>query len=196
MRQLKYGVFTPEFCTDLASYGLVMSCCILVSFVVVLFGFYEGDFGHDCNIEYSDSCKGVFRARATAYTTMMWIFLLFAWELTDSRRSMFDGINKDVKAWAWRFWRNQFLFWSVVLGFVLTVATLYIPVIDDVVFMHKGITWEWAVVVIAMICFVAAAETYKFIKRGYFRRIGQGPEKSEDEDGYASGQSSSENASA
>ena len=126
---------------------------------------------------------------------MMWIFLLFAWELTDSRRSMFDGITKDVKAWAHRFWRNQFLFWSVVLGFVLTVATLYIPVIDDVVFMHKGITWEWAVVVIAMICFVSAAETYKFIKRAYFRKIGQGPEKTEEEDGYASGQSS-ENASA
>lgn len=158
-----------------------MACCILGSFVVVLFGFNDGNFGHDCNLEYSESCNGVFRARATAYTTMMWVFLFFAWELTDSRRSMFDGIFNDPKAWAHRFWRNQFLFWSVVIGFVLTVATLYIPKLDTVVFMHIGISWEWAVVIVANLFFFTMAETYKWAKRAYFRKIGLGPKEDVEE---------------
>ena len=186
--QLKYGVFTPEFICDLAWYGLVMSVCILASFVVVLFGFYDGDFGHDCNLEYSDACRGVFRARATAYTSMMWIFLFFAWELIDSRRSLFSGLLRDPRAWAYVLWRNQFLFWSVTVGFALTVVTLYIPVLDTVVFMHKGISWEWAVVVVANAVFFAAAESWKWGKRVYFRRAGQAPKKGDEEDGgYTSG---------
>ena len=174
---------------DLAWYGLVMSACILGSFVVVLFGFNNGDFGRDCNIAYSPSCRGVFRARATAYTSMMWIFLVFAWELVDGRRSLFDGVVRDPRSWAYRFWRNQFLFWSVAIGFVLTVATLYIPVIDTVVFMHKGIGWEWAVVVIANGVFLTGAKSYKWAKRVYFRTIGHAPKKGDEEDGYTSGMS-------
>lgn len=164
-----------------------MAVCILASFVVVLFGFYEGDFGHDCNLEYSSACRGVFRARATAYTAMMWIFLIFAWELVDGRRSMFDGLLRDPQAWAYVFWRNQFLFWSVVVGFVLTVATLYIPVIDTVVFMHIGISWEWVVVIVANMVFLTAAESWKWAKRVYFRKIGHAPKKGDEEDGYTSG---------
>ena len=163
-----------------------MAVCILASFVVVLFGFNGGDFGHDCNITYSGSCEGVFRARATAYTAMMWIFLIFAWELVDGRRSLFDGSVRDTRGWASVFWRNQFLFWSVVVGFVLTVATLYIPVIDTVVFMHLGIEWEWVVVIIAVLVFLSAAESYKWAKRIYLRKIGQAPKKGDLEDGYTS----------
>ncbi|SPO06553.1 probable Na+-transporting ATPase ENA-1 (sodium P-type ATPase ENA-1) [Cephalotrichum gorgonifer] len=184
-QNLKYGVFTPEFVLDLTWYGIVMSICILGSFIVVLFGFNDGNFGHDCNLEYSDSCNGVFRARATAYTTMMWVFLFFAWELIDSRRSLFDGLVRDPKSWALVFWRNQFLFWSVVVGFFLTVVTLYIPVLDTVVFMHKGITWEWAVVVVSVAVFFSAVESWKWGKRVYFRRNGGGPRK-DDEEGYMS----------
>ncbi|CRJ96179.1 hypothetical protein BN1723_020823, partial [Verticillium longisporum] len=76
------------------------------SFVIVIFGFYGGNLGRDCNLEWSEQCNDVFRARSTCYTAMMWIFLFFAWELVDSRRSFFDGMVSDTRRWAQRLWRN------------------------------------------------------------------------------------------
>lgn len=68
--------------------------------------------------------------------------------------------------------RNKFLFWSIIFGFVTIFPTLYIPVINRVVFKHEMITWEWAVVVVATTLFFAGVEAWKFAKRIYFRRAG------------------------
>ncbi|KAJ6441556.1 calcium-transporting ATPase 3 [Purpureocillium lavendulum] len=166
---LKYGVFSPEFLLDMVAYGILMACCTIGSFTVVIFGFDDGNLGADCNNKYSPACHDVFRARATCYTTMTWIFLLFAWELIDSRRSLFY-MPKGFKAWGMHLWGNKFLFFSVTIVFFVVFGTLYIPVIDHVVFMHTGISWEWAVVFIAVIVFMLGAETWKWIKRVYTRR--------------------------
>ncbi|KAG8407406.1 hypothetical protein J3458_020884 [Metarhizium acridum] len=170
-QNLKYGVFTPEFLLDMVIYGALMACCTIGSFTVVVFGFDSGNLGTDCNNKYSSSCEAVFRARATSYTTMTWIFLLFAWELIDFRRSLFD-MPYGLKAWLAHFWSNKFLFFSVTLVFVMVFPTLYIPVINDVVFMHKGISWEWAVVFIAVGVYMAGNEGWKWAKRVYYRRKG------------------------
>lgn len=152
------------------AYGIIMAVCLLCSFIIVLFGFYDGNLGQDCNLRYSDSCDGVFRARATCYTVMMWMFLFFAWELVDSRRSFFDGAVHDTKAWAGRLYSNTFLFWSVVLGFILVFLTLYIPGLNKVVFLHRGIDKEWGIVFAMTIFFFAGAESWKWAKRVYLRR--------------------------
>lgn len=173
MLQLKYGVFTPEFLVDLVVYGILMLISILGSSVVVLYGFNTQGLGHDCNSTYSKSCETVFSARSTAFTTMTWDFLLFAWQLVDFRRSFFAEIFEkggSFKAWTKRLWKNPFLFWSVTLSTVLIPPTLYIPVINRVVFMHSPIDWEWAVIFIAVGLFFAGAEGYKWAKRVYFRR--------------------------
>ncbi|VZI08819.1 unnamed protein product [Fusarium fujikuroi] len=170
---LKYGVFTPEFLVDLVAYGILMLISILGSSVIVLYGFNNQGLGHDCNSTYSASCDTVFTARSTAFTTMTWDFLLFAWQLVDFRRSFFAEIFEkggSFKAWTKRLWKNPFLFWSVTLSTVLIPPTLYIPVINHVVFMHNPITWEWAVIFIAVGVFFAGAEGYKWAKRVYFRR--------------------------
>ncbi|KAF9785596.1 hypothetical protein IL306_005472 [Fusarium sp. DS 682] len=170
---LKYGVFTPEFLVDLVVYGILMLISILGSSIIVLYGFNSQGLGHDCNSEYSESCETVFTARSTAFTTMTWDFLLFAWQLVDFRRSFFAEIFEkggSFKAWTKRLWKNPFLFWSVTMSTVLIPPTLYIPVINHVVFMHSPITWEWAVIFIAVGVFFAGAEGYKWAKRVYFRR--------------------------
>ncbi|KAK4175096.1 hypothetical protein QBC36DRAFT_291820 [Triangularia setosa] len=61
-QSLKYGVFTPEFIFDLFTYGIIMAICLLTAFIAVIFGMYDGNFGRDCNLRYSESCEGVFRA--------------------------------------------------------------------------------------------------------------------------------------
>ncbi|KAI5460512.1 sodium transport ATPase 5 [Mariannaea sp. PMI_226] len=168
-QKLKYGVFTPEFLLDMIIYGVLMACCTIGSFAVIVFGFNDGNLGSDCNDRYSAACDGVFRARATSYSTMTWIFLLFAWELIDFRRSLFD-MPDGFGAWVAHFWSNKFLFFAVTVVFFAVFPTLYIPVINDVVFLHKGISWEWAVVFIAVGVYLAGNEGWKWAKRVYFRR--------------------------
>ncbi|CAH0053493.1 unnamed protein product [Clonostachys solani] len=169
-QSLKYGVFTPEFIADIVAYGIIMAITLLSSFSTVLYGFYDGNLGHNCNVGYSEQCHGVFRSRTTCYTVMMWAFSIFAWELVDFRRSFFDGIISNPKDWALRLWRNPFLFWSVLVGFFSTVPTIYIPVINRVVFLHSPIDKEWGVIFAISFFFLAGAEAWKFAKRVYLRR--------------------------
>ncbi|KAL6866795.1 cation transporting ATPase [Trichoderma novae-zelandiae] len=176
---LRYGIFTPEFMLDMVIYGILMAGCVLGSFTTVIFGFGDGNLGSNCNNAYSPPCHAVFRARATAYTAMTWIFLLFSWELVDSRRSFFDGRGrgKGVRAWGAHLWGNRFLFFAITVVFLVVFPTLYIPRLNTVVFMHAGIGWEWGVVFVAVAVFVVGAEAWKWAKRIYFRgrgRISQG----------------------
>ncbi|EXA31185.1 potassium/sodium efflux P-type ATPase, fungal-type [Fusarium oxysporum f. sp. pisi HDV247] len=168
-QNLKYGVFTPEFLVDMVVYGIIMAACVLGSFTVVIFGFNDGNLGSNCNNKYSEACDPVFRARATCFTTMTWIFLLFAWGLIDFRRSLFY-MPKGFKLWASHLWGNQFLFWAVFGVFFTVFPVLYIPKLNHVVFQHTGIDWEWAVVFIDVGVFMSLSEAWKWIKRIYFRR--------------------------
>ncbi|KAH6605261.1 cation transporting ATPase [Trichoderma cornu-damae] len=167
-QDLRYGIFTPEFMLDMVVYGILMAGCVLGSFATVIFAFGDGNLGIDCNEAYSSSCHDVFRARATAYTAMTWIFLLFSWELIDFRRSFFD-MHKGIRAWAAHLWGNKFLFFAITVVFFVVFPTLYIPRLNTVVFMHTGIGWEWGVVFAAVVVFVIGAEAWKWAKRVYFR---------------------------
>jgi magnesium-transporting ATPase (P-type) len=101
---------------------------------------------------------------------MMWMFLFFAWELVDARRSFFDGMFSNTRTWANRLWINPFLFWSVVIGFASIFPTLYIPVLNTKVFLHAGIDKEWGVVFAVTVLFFLGAEAWKWAKRVYLRR--------------------------
>ena len=104
---------------------------------------------------------------------LTWFALFLAWEMVDMRRSFFrmqPGSTRYLTQWMRDVWRNKFLFWAVVAGFVTIFPTLYIPVIDHEVFKHQGITWEWAVVVVESALFFAGAEAWKWGKRVFFRR--------------------------
>ncbi|EHK18952.1 cation transporting ATPase [Trichoderma virens Gv29-8] len=172
-QDLRYGIFTPEFMLDMVIYGILMAGCVLGSFTTVIFGFGDGNLGVNCNNAYSSSCHDVFRARATAYTAMTWIFLLFSWELIDFRRSFFD-MHRGVGAWGAHLWGNRFLFFAITVVFFIVFPTLYIPRLNTIVFMHTGIDWEWGVVFVSVIVFVVGAEAWKWMKRIYFRRRAQG----------------------
>lgn len=72
--------------------------------------------------------------------------------------------------WMFDVWRNKFLFCGIMAGFILTFPILYIPVINDVVFKHTGISWEWGVVFVEGFLFVLGVEAWKWCKRVFFRR--------------------------
>ncbi|KAL8885038.1 MAG: hypothetical protein Q9192_006715 [Flavoplaca navasiana] len=172
-QSLKTGIFTPEIIVDILVYGIWMACLCLSSFALVMFAFGDGDLGTDCNGSYSEACDTVFRARATTFVCLTWFALFLAWEMVNMRRSFFRMQPKSKKyftQWIYDVWRNQFLFWAVIAGFVTIFPTLYIPVINHVVFKHTGISWEWAVVLVEALLFFGGVESWKWAKRIYFRR--------------------------
>ncbi|UNI19565.1 P-type ATPase [Purpureocillium takamizusanense] len=174
-QNLKQGVFTPELLLDMVVYGLWMSALCLASFVLVLYGFGNGaaDIGHDCNNHYSEDCKVVFRARATTFACLTWFALFLAWEMVNMRRSFFRMQPKSKKyftQWIIDAWRNKFLFWAIVAGFVTMFPIIYIPGLNTVVFKHAGISWEWGIVFVEAFLFFLGIESWKWAKRVYFRR--------------------------
>ncbi|KAM7197086.1 sodium transport ATPase [Rhypophila sp. PSN 637] len=172
-QSLKTGIFTWEFCIDMVVYGLWIAALCLTSFVLRVYAFGDGDLGIDCNDGFSPTCETVFKARATTFACLTWFALFLAWELVDVRRSFFrmqPGSKKYFTQWFHDVWRNKFLFWAIIGGFVTLFPTLYIPVINKVVFKHMGISWEWGIVFIAAFLFFSGVEAWKWGKRVYFRR--------------------------
>jgi Na+-exporting ATPase len=53
-QSLETSVCTLEVLIDMLVYGLWMAALCLSSFVVVLYGFGDGNLGSDCNGNYSD----------------------------------------------------------------------------------------------------------------------------------------------
>ncbi|XXH02307.1 P-type ATPase [Hypoxylon texense] len=172
-RRLGTGIFDAEFLADMVFYGLWIAALCLSSFALVVYRFGGGDLGHACNESYSPSCDVVYRARATTFACLTWFALFLAWEMVDRRRSFFrmqPGSKKYLTQWVHDVWRNKFLFWAIIVGFVTLFPTLYIPGLNTVVFKHAGISWEWAIVFLSAGLFFLGVESWKWAKRVYFRR--------------------------
>ncbi|KAE8150945.1 hypothetical protein BDV25DRAFT_139377 [Aspergillus avenaceus] len=173
--QDKAGIFTWEVIIDILVYGLWTAALCLSAFSVRMWGFGDGNLGRGCNREYSEECELVFRARATTFVCLTWFALFLAWEMVNMRRSFFrmqPKSNKYFTQWMHDVWRNPFLFWSIMAGFVTTFPILYIPVINKVVFKHTWISWEWGIVIVEAILFFLGVELWKWAKRVFFRRRG------------------------
>ncbi|TLD14667.1 hypothetical protein PspLS_11015 [Pyricularia sp. CBS 133598] len=172
-QNLKIGVFTTELLLDMTVYGLWMSACCLSAFVVVVYGFGNGELGDNCNTHYSPQCELVFRARATTFACLTWFALFLAWQVVHPRRSFFNLRSSGgpfLTRWIRDVWKNRFLFWAIVVGFVTIFPTMYIPVVNREVFKHEGITWEWVIVIVELVLFFAGAESWKWAKRVWSRR--------------------------
>ncbi|KAJ5510610.1 ATPase P-type K/Mg/Cd/Cu/Zn/Na/Ca/Na/H-transporter [Penicillium expansum] len=167
---LRIGVFTRELIVDKMIYGTFMGTLCLVSFVVVIYAAGSGtsSLGDGCNQEYNPSCDAVFRARATTYATLTFLLLVTAWEVKHFSRSLFnmDPIrNPKTFSVFSTLWKNRFLFWAVMAGFVLAFPVIYIPVVNQLVFKHHAITWEWGVVLGCTCVYLLCVESWKAVKR-------------------------------
>lgn len=170
---LRVGVFTFDLVRDKMIYGFFMGSLCLAAFSSVVYGRYGGDLGNRCNEGYNADCEVAFRARSTTFATLSFLLLVTAWEVKHFQRSLFNMEPEVFKGPLSVFktvWKNRFLFWAVVGGFVMTFPVIYIPVINHAVFKHTGITWEWGIVAACVVVYIALFETWKAIKR----RLGLG----------------------
>lgn len=180
----KVGIFTKEVLIDMLVYGCWMAALCLASFSIVVFGFGDGNLGHNCNNHISDECMLVFRARSTTFTCLTWFALFLAWEMVHMRRSFFRMEPKPAhiwSLWARHAWRNPFLFWSIMAGFITVFPIIYVPFLNTVIFKHAPITWEWGIIFVESFLFFMGVEAWKLCKRVYFRRYGDKVKNPEDE---------------
>lgn len=168
----KQGIFTWEIIADMFMYGMLMTCACMGSFTTVMYGTHDGNLGYNCNSSYNDSCRVVFRSRSAAFATMTWCALILAWEVVDLRKSFFrmqPETDEPIKQFFRDIWGNQFLFWSIMFGFASAFPVVYIPVINDKVFLHKNISYEWGIAFGFTSAFWLSCECYKYCKRLYYK---------------------------
>lgn len=149
-------------------YGSFAGSLCLVSFVVVVYSGGHGNLGTDCNEEWNETCDVVFRGRATVSAVLSFLLLRTAWEVKHFSRSLF---NLDPARYSghWSVFQalthNRFLLWAIVAGFLIIFPVIYIPVVNETVFKHNGMTWEWGIVLGCVICYIAFVEAWKAIER-------------------------------
>ena len=164
----KKGVFTCQIIVDMLIYGILMGSCAILTFVIIIWGVYDGNLGHDCNKRFSQECRPVFRARAAVFAELTWLILVSAWEFKSIKRSMFNLESRaDRKPWTFcaDLHENQFLFYSVIICALSVFPVVYIPGLNTTVLKHTGISWEWALSIGAVAVFVSGVETWKYVKR-------------------------------
>lgn len=181
-QSLRVGVFTKEIIMDKLAYGVFMGGLCLAAFTSVAYGpvYYDSltgapldhrnVLGDSCNEDYFEDCNVVFRARATTYATLSFLLLITSWEVKHFTRSLFNmnpGYYQGPFSVFKTIYRNKFLFWAVVAGFVITFPVIYLPVVNRQVFKHNAIGWEWGVVCACVIVYIGLVETWKAGKRKF-----------------------------
>ncbi|KAK6593919.1 potassium/sodium efflux P-type ATPase [Botrytis cinerea] len=147
------GIFTIEIMVDMLVYGLWMAALCLSAFSLVLFGWAMVISVLNVTI--------VIPINAIPFSELE--------QLHSSFFRMQPGSKKYFTQWIHDIWANKLLFWAVVAGFVTVFPTLYIPVINRKVFKHEGISWEWGIVFVESFLFFLGIESWKWVKRVYFR---------------------------
>ncbi|KAK5166160.1 uncharacterized protein LTR77_008421 [Saxophila tyrrhenica] len=186
---LKAGVFTRELITDKFIYGTFMGCLCLVNYVIVVFGVGDGDLGFDCNESYNDTCSLTYRARGTAYSTLTVLLAIMALEAKHLTLGLFnmDPTKPGLTSVFSTVTKNRFLFFAVLAGMVTPFPIIYLPVINQTVFRHHPLSWEWGLVFGSVVCFVALVEAWKGVKRRKLRKA----RGREEEDGVVKTEESS-----
>ena len=170
----KGGVFTMDLIRDKMIYGTFMGSLCLASFTSVAYGAAgPGRLGSGCNDEWNESCDVIFRARSTTYATLSFLLLIAAWEAKHFTRSLF-AMNPELWTGPTSVFKtvchNRTLFWAVIAGFAFTFPVIYIPAVNEIVFKHGPITWEWGIVFGCVVVLLALVESWKAVKR----RVGLG----------------------
>ncbi|KAI9596567.1 hypothetical protein BDF19DRAFT_394346 [Syncephalis fuscata] len=158
-RRIGTGLFSPEIICDIMYYGVWMGALTLSNFVLVIYGFGDGQLGNDCNHVFSNACELVFKARGTGYATLTLLILAHGFNCRTLRTPQWTPRNIR------RLSKSKPLLLSVLLGILLLFPALYIPVINTEVFKHTSLTWEWALVLIALVIFILISELYRWAKR-------------------------------
>jgi Na+-exporting ATPase len=164
-RRRDEGLFAWSNVIDILFYGFVIGIICLLNFIIVIYGYGDGNLGENCNEGLNLGCEQVFRARGALFAALTVMILLHGFTCRDLIHS----------TWSWRAVirnHNKYLYMSFAIGFILLIITLYVPVLNTAVFKHSPIDWEWGMVAASCVLYIGIAELYKAGKRVILRRRG------------------------
>ncbi|KAK8844789.1 potassium/sodium efflux P-type ATPase, fungal-type [Kwoniella newhampshirensis] len=160
-----HQIFTLEFYMDLIFYGFLIGALSLVNFVIVLWGYFPGELGTFCNETDTAICNPVFQARGTCFSTLVIILMIHALECKHFSKGLWQINLRD----------NKILLWCAVVLCLATFPVVYIPTINNEVFLVGSLKWEWGIVFGMILVYLSATELYKWCKRIYARRHAEPP---------------------
>lgn len=165
-RRRNEGLFCRSNVLDILFYGFMMGIICFCNFVVVIFGYGDGNLGTECNRGLNEGCELVFKARGALFATMTLLILLHGFTCRDLLHSTWNWKTLTGK-------QNKYLYYSFGVGLVLLLITLYVPVLNTSVFKHFPIDWEWGMVIASCFVYIGIAELWKAGKRALRRRQGR-----------------------
>lgn len=77
----KVGVFIWEVCVDMFVYGLWMLFLCFLFFLLVVYGFGDGNLGSECNECYFSECDMVYWVWIIMFVSFIWFVFFFVWEM-------------------------------------------------------------------------------------------------------------------
>lgn len=150
------SIFTKWWIIDLFAYGFFMGAIALANFAAVMYGYFDGYLGEYCNENLrADLCNHVGRARGAVFASFLFVLLVHAFVCKHPQQSIF---SMDLI-------ENKPLLWSVTILCLSVFPVIFIPVINDRVFLLFPIKWEWGMVFASMVVFLAVTELYKMLRR-------------------------------
>lgn len=146
---------------DLVFYGMLLAALALANFSITLYGYFNGDLGYGCNESISDArCDFTGQARGACFASFLIVLMVHAFTCKHPTKSVLQMNFLD----------NKTLLASVVVLTLSVFPVVYIPVINEEVFLLASLGWEWGMIFASVIIYMACAEGYKFIRRYYDRR--------------------------
>ncbi|KAJ1918952.1 hypothetical protein H4219_002308 [Mycoemilia scoparia] len=163
-RSKSQGLYTKEAIVDIAYYGFVVGLLGSMDFWLALDVVNGKNQGIDCNEKYSEECDKVFRARGCLFTTLTILIILLTFNFRHLRRRLWFSMS-ELK----RCRDNRFLLYGSLVGIIIAVLALYIPGLNTAVFKHKGIGWEWGLVIKSIFVFIVLSDLWKTMKSHFYR---------------------------
>ena len=155
----RIDIFSKELVIDILVYGVLLGGLSLGAFIVVAFGFDKiSPLAKDCLDYNSPNCSTVYRARATCIATITLLLQVHAYNVRRPRSSLFKTSLID----------NKWLVGTVAFGVLSLFPMIYAEPVAKYVFIHEMLTWEWAVVIIAVLIFFVCCELYKIAKNHFY----------------------------
>lgn len=149
-------IFTFWWIFDLFFYGFLLGAIAIANFAIVMWGYFDGYLGVDCNEDLSkDVCNHTGRARGAVFASFLIVLMIHAFVCKHPTQSI---LRMNLL-------ENKVLLWSVIILGVSVFPVVYIPVINNKVFLLFGIKWEWGMVVASALFHLVVSEVYKLARR-------------------------------
>ncbi|PVU89478.1 hypothetical protein BB561_005337 [Smittium simulii] len=157
------GLFTAEVVCDLIVQGTFIGGLSITAYWLRLNVFGDGQLGARCNLEFNETCNTVFKARGVNFACLTLLILNFAYSCRDTRRQTLS--LSMIK----RVFENKGLAFSYLSAWIITFIALYVPVLNEKIFKHHPISWEWGIVFVSFVLYFIFDAIYKYVKRYIFR---------------------------